>query len=159
MPSTCIEFLEAASLAHEKSTKSLPELLSAIYNTRGTLALQINQRAEALQNYQGYMQVQEEIYANTNVATTKYAAAFTELGMAKLMNEIATDDVFELFETSDKIRRKLKGYKKLNLFNSLRGKGYWNLARGRHDEAFTFLLEALIDRENEFGEDDIMGMR
>lgn len=96
------------------------------------------------------MRVQEEIYAATNTETTKYAAAFT--GMANLMKEIATDEVFKLFETFDQIRHRLKGYKKLNLFNLLRSKGYWYWVLGRYEEV-------LKDREDEFGKDDKKGMR
>ncbi|KAL9034716.1 MAG: hypothetical protein Q9214_006917 [Letrouitia sp. 1 TL-2023] len=137
----------------------MTDLLSAAHNARGALALQINQPKEALHHYQGFLRVQQNIYKESGKATTKYAAAFSELGMARLMNKQCSDEVFQLFETSESIRQGLPDYNKLNLYNTLRGKAYYHWLRGELDQGFQYLNKALRDREGEFGPDDKKGMR
>ena len=130
-----------------------------MHNAGGAIALQLNQRKEALEHYLEFKRIQDESFALSGRATTKYAAAFTELGMAYLMNEKATVEVLRLFEESEIIRRALPGFDKLNLFNVLRGKGYYFWLRDELDEASKYLLEALHDRQTRFGNDDRKGIR
>ena len=159
MISDCLSFSEAAFSILEQSKEPMMDLLSAAHNARGTLALQINQPKEALHHYQEFLRVQQNIYQKSGKATTKCAAAFSELGMARLMNKQCSHEVFELFETSESIRQGLPGYNRLNIYNTLRGKAYYHWLRGELDAAFTFLDEALKDREAQFGPDDKKGMR
>ena len=144
---------------YRKLDDSVPNLLAAMHNAGGAIALQLNQRKEALEYCLEFKRIQDEVFAVTGIATTKYAAAFTELGMAYLMNENATVEVFRLFEQSENIRRALPGYNKLNLFNVLRGKGYHFWLRTEFDEASKYLLEALHDRRARFGDEDRKRLR
>ena len=159
MMTSCLSFMEATFSTFRQSGEAMPDLLSAMHNAGGAIALQINQPAKMLEHYKEYFRVQRDIYAANSRPTTKYAAAYSELGMAYVTNKQYDEEVIQLFDTSASIRQDLPGFKKVDLFNTLRGKGYCYWLRGELEEALRYLLEALNDREQAFGPDDTNGMR
>jgi tetratricopeptide (TPR) repeat protein len=137
----------------------MPDILSAIHNGRGAVAMQINQPKDALDHYKKFKELQEKFHTQSGKFTTKFAASYSELGMAYLMNEVFTEETLELFDKSAAIRKKVTDYNKMDLYNTLRGKGLFYWHSGKYEEALECLLEALHDRENFFGSDDHNGPR
>jgi tetratricopeptide (TPR) repeat protein len=137
----------------------MPDILSAIHNARGAVAIQINQPTDALDHYKKFNELQIKIHSQSGDFTSKLASSYSELGIAYLMNEVFNQETVELFDKSAAIRKMVSGYKKMNLYNVLRGKGLFYWHSGNYEQALEYLLEALHDREESFGKDDQNGPR
>ena len=140
------------------SEEDLREVLADIHNTRGTLALDTNDYDIALYQLTELVALREKSFTESGVLTGKLAMAYSELGKALLMNgQYAKAD--ELFARSMEIRRQLKNFSRLQLFNPLRGRALVQWQAGHYELAASLYLEALRDREDAFGPDDKEGAR
>ncbi|KAI0116557.1 hypothetical protein GGR51DRAFT_321904 [Nemania sp. FL0031] len=151
--------LEVASLVINRAPDDMLALLSALHNTGSAIALERHRHEDGLNHCREFVKVQERLFAQTGIETTKLAAAYSELGMALVINEQSSDDVLKLFEKSEEIRKRLPGFERVNLFNVLHGKGYFYLLRGDFEKAHDTLFQALQDRKAKFEADDTRGGR
>lgn len=157
--SSATKFLQAAAGVIDRASGDMPDVSSAMYNAHSAVSFDDNNNTLGLWYAEKFKEAQDRTYAQTSVETTKYAVAYSELGMAHVLNGHSTDDVMQLLEKSGQIRQRLPGFEKVNLFNVIRGKAYVHVLRGELGEAFNYLSVALQEREDEYGRDDERGGR
>ncbi|KAF2010917.1 hypothetical protein BU24DRAFT_427108 [Aaosphaeria arxii CBS 175.79] len=134
--------------------EDMVDLVSSRHSTAGAIAMAINDHKTGLRHYHEFKSTQDIMFKETGALNSKYAAAHSELGMAYIYNEEATEAVKQLFDDSIQIRKQLPGYEEINLFNCLRGKAYWHHLKEEFDEASSLLKEAVKHRSDKYGVDD-----
>lgn len=147
------KLIDSANLVLGFAGEENLDLQSALHNTAGAIALCLSNPAQGLQSNEKFKEVQDRLFKRTGVETTKLAAAYSELGMAHVLCGNSSNEVLNLFQESEDIRRRINGFVQVNLFSTLRGKGYVHILRGNFQEAYLVLMSALNDRKLQFGQD------
>ncbi|CAN9223194.1 unnamed protein product [Alternaria alternata] len=147
--------IDCTNLTFELTTDEMLDLQSASYNTSGAIALACNDQKLGLEYNTRFHDVQKRIFTASGKETTKLAASFSELGMAYVLNDQSSDNVLDLFEKSEAIRRRLPNFTEANLYNTLRGRGYTYLLRNDLEMAYSTFLRAMRNLEDEYGKDHL----
>lgn len=113
----------------------------------------MNETETALYHREENVAFREATVAKDGKLNNKLAAGYSEYGRALMACGIFTKAA-EMFEKSISIRERLPGFKRLQLFNPLRGLALVRWHEGDYEEASELLLGALRDRELAFGRDD-----
>ena len=152
-PKECLASINAGFHLTEVASEDLTSIRAELHGTRSSIGLEMNETDVALYHREENVAFREKAYAQDGKLTSKLAAGYSEYGRA-LMTCGLYSKAAEMFEKSIEIRKKLPGFKRIQLFNPLRGLALVRWKAGKFDEASDLLLGALRDREIAFGRDD-----
>lgn len=133
---------------------SHPSIQAGQYATWAAVALHLNQPTLAREKYRECFRINQEIFAaGPAVITGQYVAAYTELGRILIAtNDL--DEAAELINESERLRRQMPHFSRLQLFSPILFYSHIELIRGEYAAAEQHLLEALRDRQMHYGLDD-----
>ncbi|MCJ1387072.1 hypothetical protein MMC17_010201 [Xylographa soralifera] len=154
--SASLESLDQAMRVHKDSQQAMDDVLASLHNIGGAIAYDAGQPDEALIHIQAYAKLQTEVYAQNNVPTRELAAAYSELARAYMMNSIF-NPVPDLLEKSIAIRKQVKDYNDIQLFNPLHQMGLFYLNKSKFDAASSYFELALRNQRQVYGPDDMQG--
>ncbi len=130
-----------------------PHIEACQYATCSAVARVLNQPKLARENGEKSFRINSEIYKTSGVITSQIVASYTELGRVMIMdNEL--EEAERLIKESARLRRQMPHFSRLQLFSPILFFSYIENLRGQFKQAEKHLLEALRDRELEYGKDD-----
>jgi tetratricopeptide (TPR) repeat protein len=141
-----------------KTTEDMQELKVALWQTGSAVASSIGDIDTALTYINDRILIMQRLYDETGIPDGRLCSAYSE----KATGLIAKDqlqDVLSLLDKSIILRRQIPGFEREQLFNALRGKGFYYMAKGETLEAVKYFKEALKDREDKYGIDDQRNIR
>lgn len=159
----CLTLLDHGFMVYEgaerKEQDLMLDILSALHNTKGAYFGRVNMPKEASYHMGQYLEDQKQIRANFGgKPSAKLAAAYSELALAQLECG-ESKDVISLLKQSSAIRKQLKTFTAIDLYNPLRYEGLYHIHVGNWAEAERCLFTALLDRQAKYGLDDHRGPR
>lgn len=107
---------------------------------------------------QEHLEIRESVFAETGIVDSHIAAAYSETARAMLMNGIFSKARALIYQSIE-LRKQMPKFSRLQLHSPLMYLAWIDWHEGSHQSAVDRLLEALRDREVEFGKDDHEGMR
>ncbi|KAK0727161.1 P-loop containing nucleoside triphosphate hydrolase protein [Lasiosphaeria miniovina] len=152
-PRECLDFIKTGFKLTEVSLEDLSFIRAELHGTRSSIGLEMNETETALYHQEENVAFREATLAKDGKLNNKLAAGYSEYRRALMACGIFTKAA-EMFEKSISIREQLPGFKRLQLFNPLRGLALVRWHEGAYEEASELLLSALRDRELAFGRDD-----
>lgn len=153
-----MDYLQATLTTHSDSMECHPRIVAGQYGTWAQVALRTNQYELGLKKMQEHLEIREGVFAQTGIVDSHIAAAYSETARAMLMNGIFSK-ARTLIYRSIKLRKQMPKFSRLQLHSPLMYLAWIDWHEGNHQSAVDKLLEALRDREVEFGRDDHEGMR
>ena len=153
-----MDYLQATLTTHSDSTDYHPRIVAGQYGTWAQVALRTNQYELGLKKMQEHLEIRESVFAETGIVDSHIAAAYSETARAMLMNGIFSK-ARTLIYRSIELRKQMPKFSRLQLHSPLMYLAWIDWHEGSHQSAVDKLLEALRDREVEFGRDDHEGMR
>ncbi|KAK0508081.1 hypothetical protein JMJ35_009165 [Cladonia borealis] len=157
-PEECMDYVQATLTTHSDSKEYHPRIVAGQYGTWAQIALRTNQCELGLEKMQEHLKIRESIFAETGVVDSHIAAAYSETARAMLMNGMSSE-ARTLIHRSIDLRKQMTKFSRLQLHSPLMYLSWIDCYEGSHQDAVDKLLEALQDREVEFGRDDQEGMR
>ena len=152
----------AASIETATKGKDTSKLISHLHCIRTNIALEQSDTTQSFKFATLWLNVEEEKFQETTgesesqekpVPTAELAAANDAMGVVYgIIGD--HDEAKKFLKRSKRLRESMDGFKPAHNYSPLIALGInaWN--EGKHEEAETFLLQALSDREAEYGEDD-----
>lgn len=153
-----MDYLQATLSTHSDSKEYHPRIVAGQYGTWAQVALRTNQYELGLEKMQEHLKIRESIFAETGIVDSHIAAAYSETARALLMNGMFSK-ARTLIYRSIELREQMPKFTRLQLHSPLMYLAWIDWYEGSHQDAVWKLLEALRDREVEFGRDDHEGMR
>ena len=144
---------------HEESVgEKHPRIIAAQYGTWNAIAKEINDPKLAMETGMKSLAIREQLFTESGIPDSQIAASYASAGLTYLMN--GRDDEAEQFvNKSITLRKQMPSFSRLQLYSPLVYLSLISLHRGKLEDAADFLLEALGDREAEYGIDDHVSMR
>ena len=153
-----MDYLQATLTTHSDSMEYHPRIVAGQYGTWAQVALRTNQYELGLMKMQEHLEIRESVFAETGIVDSHIAAAYSETARAMLMNGIP-GKARNLIHRSIELRKQMPKFSRLQLHSPLMYLAWIDWHEGSHQNAVNKLLEALRDREVEFGMDDHENMR
>lgn len=153
-----MDYVQATLTTHSDSMESYPRIVAGQYGTWAQVALRTNQYELGLEKMREHLKIRESIFAETGTLDSHIAAAYSETARAMLMNGLFSE-ARTLIYRSIELRKQMPKFSRLQLHSPLMYLAWIDWHEGSYQDAVDKLLEALRDREVEFGRDDYEGMR
>ncbi|KAI1758695.1 hypothetical protein GGR53DRAFT_215907 [Hypoxylon sp. FL1150] len=137
---------------------SHPQIRAGQLGTWSNIAMEINQPEVSLQKNFEALEIRERIFAETGVFNSQLAASYTETARSMMMNNMF-DKAKGLIEKSIEVRKKMPQFSRLQLYSPWYYLSLIHLHEGEYEKAASLVLDALREREMEFGRDDCESKR
>ena len=122
------------------------------------MAVCVNEPELAMTKMQRSFEIREAVYQKTQVADSHIAAAYSNTAKVMLMNGMLSQAESYIRRSMD-LRQQMSNFSRLQLHNPLVYLSWIDWKRENYTAAAAKLLEALRDREVEFGINDRKNMR
>lgn len=148
-----MDYAKATLAILESCADDYPHIKACQYATWSAVARVLNQPKLAREKGEDSFRINDEIYKASGVVTSQIVASYTELGRVMIMNN-ELEEAERLIKESGRLRRQSPHFSRLQLFSPILFYSYIENLKGQFKEAEKHLLEALRDRELEYGKDD-----
>ena len=150
--------MQATLRLYDECSEEYPSILANQYGTWAEMAVCINEPELAMTKMQRSFEIREAVHQKTLVADSHIAAAYSNTAKVMLMNGMLSQAESHIRRSMD-LRRQMSNFSRLQLHNPLVYLSWIDWQRGDLTAAVAKLLEALRDREVEYGINDGKNMR
>lgn len=130
-----------------------PQIRAGQFGTWGNIAMVMNQPGLSLQKNLEALEIREKMFAETGVVNSQLAASYTETARSMMMNNMF-DKAKGFIKKSIEVRKQMPQFSRLQLYSPLYYLSLIHLHEGEYEKAASLALEALREREIQFGRDD-----
>lgn len=158
-PEGAYDYIQATLAVHEDCVgEEYPRIVAAQYGTWSAIAKEINDPKLAMETGMKSLAIREQLYTESGVPDSQIVASYASAGLTYIMNG-KYDEAEQFVNKSITLRKQMPNFSRLQLYSPLVYLSLIYLYRGKREDAAGYLLEALGDREVEYGIDDHESMR
>lgn len=121
--------------------------------TWGNLAMETDQPEVALDKNLEALGIRQTLHEETGIVDSQLTASYTETARAMMMNGMF-EKAKAYIETSISLRKSMPLFSRLQLYSPLFYMAQIHIYKGAYESAATNILEAMRDREIEYGRPD-----
>lgn len=121
--------------------------------TWGNLAMETDQPEVALDKNLEALGIRQTLHEETGSVDSQLTASYTETARAMMMNGMF-EKAKAYIETSISLRKSMPQFSRLQLYSPLFYMAQIHIYKGAYESAATNILEAMRDREIEYGRPD-----